>query len=275
MNATDEWYAVERVTEHSWRITEGGLFGSYLIEGDDRALVVDAGAGIGDLRGLVEKLTNRPVTLLLSHSHWDHIGNASQFENVIADEREHDGGRVAGTGLAYGPDEWIADWRAAGNDFPDEFDADNYRLEPATSVETVVPGDSIDLGETTVELIATPGHSRGHLGVLDRASGILYGGDVLHRDHGLYVHFDGCSLRDYVETFDRLVDLRDAGDFDTLHVSHASSLAGDDLSLFDEFYDGLNEILADEREYERIDDGVPARRYQIAGKDVLTKPDIT
>lgn len=274
MNATDEWYDVERMTERSWRIREGTIFGSYLIKGDDRALVIDTGAGIGDLRGLVEKLVDVPVRLLLSHSHWDHIGNASKFEDVVADEREHDGGRVTASGLAYGPDEWIADWQAAGNDFPDDFDPDGFEIEPTTGIETVSPGDAIDLGETTVELLETPGHSRGHLAVLDREADVLYGGDVVHRNHGLYVHFDGCSVRDYVDTFDRLIDMRDAGAFDTVHVSHARSLSGDDLSLLDAFHDGLTDILAGEREYERTEDGVSARRYRIAGKEVLTKPTV-
>ena len=69
MNATDEWYDVEPYAAGVWRIVEGGLFGLYLVAGEDRALLIDAGAGVGDLRGMVDQLVEVPVTLLLTHGH--------------------------------------------------------------------------------------------------------------------------------------------------------------------------------------------------------------
>jgi len=276
VNRTDEWYDVERVTDRSWRIAEGTIFGSYLIEGDDRALLIDAGIGIGDLRGMAAELTDLPVTLLLSHAHWDHVGNASQFDEVLADGREHENGRVEVSYIGYHPSEWIADWQSAGREFPDEFDPDGYEIGPVTGIETVAPDEEIDLGGVTVELLPVPGHSPGQLAVLDREQGVLYGGDVFHRNHGLYVHFEGCSVESYVDTFDRLIGLWDAGAFDTVYISHERPLSGEDLSLLETFRDGLDAVLADDLEYEQVDDGTgtPARRYEIAGYPVLTKPDI-
>lgn len=274
MNATDDWYDIERVTDRSWRIAEGTIFGSYLIAGDDRAVVIDAGAGIGDLRGMVEGLVDVPATLLLSHTHWDHVGNASQFDEIVADEREHDAGRVDAEPMSYDPGAWMEEWRAAGNKLPAGVDPGGFEIEPATGVESVVPDDEIDLGGATLELLGTPGHARGHLAALDRDAGILYGGDVVHRDQGLYVHFEGCDLHEYVDTFERLIALRDEGAFDTVHVSHARPIAGDDLSILDAFHEGLTEILAGERDFNRVERGAPARRYEIAGKNVLTKPEI-
>jgi len=278
MNATDDWYDVEQLTDHGWRIAEGVLFGSYLIEGTDRALLVDAGGGVGDLRGMVNELVDVPVTLLLSHSHWDHIGAAHQFDDVCIHplERTADGRvttDVVTDDFGYGPGDWVSDWRAAGRAFPDGFDPDGFAIEPVTDVEAVEPGDTIDLGGRTLELHHVPGHSPGQLAALDRADGVLYGGDVLHREHGLYVHFDGCDLAAYRDTLARLCELRETGAFDTLHVSHADSLSGEELDLLDAFREGLEEILAGEREGERVDEYPPAIRYEIAGKDVLTKPD--
>ena len=278
MNATEEWYDVDRLTDHSWRLTEAVLFGSFLVEGEDRALLIDAGSGAGDLRGMVEQLVDVPVTLLLSHSHWDHIGAAHQFDDVCIHPRERTAdGRVTTDvvtdDFGYAPEDWVADWRAADRPFPDGFDPDGFEIQPVEDVAAVEPGDTIDLGGRTLELHHVPGHSPGQLAALDREDGVLYGGDVLHREHALYVHFEGCDLSAYLDTLERLCDLRDAGAFDTLHVSHAPSLSGDELSLLDSFRDGVADILAGELEGERVDDHPPAVRYEIAGKDVLVDPD--
>jgi len=278
MNATDDWYEVEALGDDDWRLTEGSLFGSYLVEGTDRALLVDAGAGAGDLRGMAGELVDAPVTLLLSHSHWDHIGNAHQFDDVRIHPLERtDDGRVTTDVITddfgYGPADWVADWRAAGQPFPDGFDSDGFEIEPATGVAAVEPGDTIDLGGRRLELHHVPGHSPGQLAALDREAGTLYGGDVLHNEHALYVHFDGCDLRAYADTLARLCDLREDGAFDTLHVSHDASLSGDDLALLDDLREGVEAILAGEREGELVDDHPPARRFEVAGKDVLVKPD--
>jgi hypothetical protein len=51
MNATDDWYDIDRLSDHSYRLTEGGVFGTFLIVGDDRALQVDAGGGVATFAG--------------------------------------------------------------------------------------------------------------------------------------------------------------------------------------------------------------------------------
>lgn len=276
MNATDDWYEIEELTDHSYRIAEGAIFNSYLVEGEDAALLIDTGAGFGDLPEMVGRLTDRPVTVLVTHSHWDHIGAAAGFDDVLVHERELTDGRLsAGTlseGGGYGPQQFAADWRDAGREFPDGVDPETFEIEPVERPETVEAGDVIDLGGRTLELVAVPGHAPGQLAALDRADGVLYGADVIHREHGLYVHFEGCDIHAYVDTLKRLIDLCDSGAFDTLYIAHDRPLSGEDLSLLDDLLDGLDAILEDELEYETADG---AREYEIAGVSVLTKPDVT
>ena len=278
MNATDDWYEVEELSGHSWRITEAVLFGSFLIAGEDRALLIDAGAGAGDLRATAKDLVDVPVTLLLSHSHWDHIGAAHQFDDVRINpvERTEDGRvttDVVTDEFGYGPEDWVADWRDAGRSFPNGFNPDGFEIKPVNDVEAADPGTVLDIGGRVLELHHAPGHSPGQLMALDREAGVLYGGDVLHNEHALYVHFEGCDLGVYEQTLGHLCELRDAGAFDTLHVSHAPPLSGDELALLDELHQGVQEILAGEREGEYVDDHPSAIRYEVGGKDVLVKPD--
>src|SRR5262245_57368022 len=62
---------------------------SYLIVGRDRALPSDTGLGLVPIRPVVEELTGLPVTVLNSHTHFDHVGGNAEFEDVIARDTEY------------------------------------------------------------------------------------------------------------------------------------------------------------------------------------------
>jgi glyoxylase-like metal-dependent hydrolase (beta-lactamase superfamily II) len=280
MNQTDGWYEVERIGDGSYRIVEGSHYGLFLVPGSERNLVVDAGIGVGDLRGLVENLVDGPVTLLLTHWHWDHIGNAAQFDDVYihADELSPEG-RVAIDGrseeFVSRPAKFVTDWRAAGNDFPKGFTPEAFAIDPVENPSTAVHNTIFNLGNRRIECYHTPGHARGHLAALDRKAGVLYGGDVIHADAGLYVHFQGCNLQAYRETLTRLIDFREEGAFDTLLTSHNPPFVGEELSVLDRLRDGLRCILNGEADSERVNtDWGKANRYEFDGSPVFTPPTI-
>ncbi|THE65302.1 MBL fold metallo-hydrolase [Salinadaptatus halalkaliphilus] len=278
MNATDDWYDIEQVADRTYHIDEAGGYGMVLFEGEDRSVVVDAGAGVGDLYGLTTELVETPVTMVLSHTHWDHIGAASQFDDVLVGQPELPAdGRVAVDTLT---DEFedaaaafLRRWLEAGYDLPDGFDPDGYELESFEATPAPVE-EGIDIGDRTLELYPLPGHAPGQIGVLDPATGVLYGGDVLHVDRDLYVMFEGGDLEAYVDTFATLVDLRDAGAFDTLLTSHNEPITGDDLAVLEKLRDGVREILEGDREYEIADTKWgDVRSYPIGETNVLTPID--
>lgn len=279
MNSTDDWYDVERVTDRGYRIREGDGYRQYLVVGADRATLIDAGVGVGDLRGLVESRVDVPVTLLLTHWHWDHVGNAAQFDDVrIGAGDVGPDGRVAVDAhtdeFVDRPATFVDEWRSAGNAFPDDFDPAEYGVDPVAHPTTVEPGETFDLGDRRLTFVETPGHSRGHLAVLDRSEGVLYGGDVVHRDAGLYAHFEGSDLRAYRETFERLVALRNEGAFDTLLTGHNPPFAGDDLAFLDRLRGGLERILDGAATPERVETAWgPADRYEFDGSPVVARPD--
>src|SRR5947209_4772740 len=61
---------------------------SYLIAGERSAVLFDTGMGIGDIREATSELTRLPVTVLNSHTHFDHVGGNWQFSNVLAMDTE-------------------------------------------------------------------------------------------------------------------------------------------------------------------------------------------
>ena len=54
----------------------------WLVEGREKALLVDTGLGVGDLRGEVEALTDKPVIVANTHGHGDHSGGNYAFDRV-------------------------------------------------------------------------------------------------------------------------------------------------------------------------------------------------
>ena len=81
----DDWFEVYELLEGTYAIYEPYQFQEaicYLVLGDERAALVDSGNGIGDVRAVVSRLTDLPVTVLLTHEHPDHYGGASAFASV-------------------------------------------------------------------------------------------------------------------------------------------------------------------------------------------------
>ena len=67
-----------QLDEHTWIGTGNLMFNEslYLLEGDNRAILIDAGTKIPGLKKIVESITDKPVTLVATHVHPDHTGSA-------------------------------------------------------------------------------------------------------------------------------------------------------------------------------------------------------
>ena len=151
---------------------------AWLALGERAALLIDSGIGVHPLRPCIEAITDLPVTLLLSHSHFDHIGGAHEFErrcahreeaDVLADptpERTQWAGWLTGASFAHPP-------------FQD-FDMSRYAIAPAPPTRLVEDGDRIDLGGRALEILHMPGHSPGLLCLLDAETGALFSSDALY-----------------------------------------------------------------------------------------------
>ena len=58
---TQDWYSVNEFAPGSYQITEGGRFNMLLLVGDDKAVAIDGGIGIANLRKLYESITDKPI----------------------------------------------------------------------------------------------------------------------------------------------------------------------------------------------------------------------
>ena len=88
---------VEKLADGVWSLLSPGGCPTlcYLVEGAERALLIDTGFGVGDLKALCERLTDKPLLVVDTHSHGDHVLGNPQFDRVYIHALDLEAGRAA------------------------------------------------------------------------------------------------------------------------------------------------------------------------------------
>ena len=70
-----------QIDEHTWVGTGHMMYNEslYLVEGNDKAVLIDAGTKIKDLDKIVASITKKPIMLVATHVHPDHTGSAIDY----------------------------------------------------------------------------------------------------------------------------------------------------------------------------------------------------
>jgi glyoxylase-like metal-dependent hydrolase (beta-lactamase superfamily II) len=176
----DTWFEVYEVAHSVFAIyeprqSEGTI--SYLILGNERAVLFDTGMGIGDLKKLTSELTKLPIVVLNSHTHDDHVGSNWQFSTIYG--MDTDFTRQSALGSSADAQKEIAPSEICG-DLPAGFDAKTYATRPWKITKYIHDGESIDLGGRALKVIATPGHTPDAICLFDQANGLLFTGDTYY-----------------------------------------------------------------------------------------------
>lgn len=203
-----------------------------LIEGEKAALLVDTGYGVEDVSAFVATLTDKPVTVLLTHNHHDHALGARWFDKTVMlpeDQAEWpvftgEAKRrvVLGQAQAKGLLVTEADFLAGECRMPFS-----------------VHGGTLDLGGLTAEIIPCPGHTPGSCVVYIPARKLLLTGDDWNPCTWLF--FDAAlGVKQYRENVRALQELP------FTHVLCSHQIALYPRSAFDDFVDHLtDDVLRD------------------------------
>ncbi len=212
------WFEVYRIADGVFAIYEPGQFEeviSFLVTGEEKALLFDTGLGIGNMKRVVEQLTDLDVIVLNSHTHYDHIGGNYQFDTIYARDTAYTRGRAAGS-----QPEAVAEFLREGwvwKPLPEGFVVEDYRSRAFAISRFVDEGDIIDLGGRKLEILSTPGHAPDSICLIDRENRLLLTGDSFYLAP-LYTHLEGSDFLDYAKTAARLSGLAD--DIDAALTSH-------------------------------------------------------
>jgi glyoxylase-like metal-dependent hydrolase (beta-lactamase superfamily II) len=204
--ATDPWFEVYKVAPGVFAIYEPRQFEeviSYLIVGHKQALLFDTGMGIGNILKVTSQLTSRPVVVLNSHTHDDHVGGNWQFDFIYG--MDTDFTRNNARGSREDAQAEIAPDQLCG-DLPRGFDPKSYATKPWKIAHSIHDGFKIDLGGRTLEVLSTPGHTPDAISLLDRANGLLFTGDTYY-PAPIWLYRPETDLDAYVASVRRLAAL--------------------------------------------------------------------
>lgn len=79
----DDHFTMEKLAPDTYAIGEPRYYQenfNYLLVGDNRAMLFDAGPGVRGIIPVVKSITDLPIVFLPSHFHYDHVGNGILFE---------------------------------------------------------------------------------------------------------------------------------------------------------------------------------------------------
>lgn len=225
-------FTAQRLPNGVTEITDLSGVHCFLVEGRDKALLIDTMTGLRGLPAFVATLTDLPVEVALAHGHMDHAGGVFEFGRCYihpADIPMLDGRTLpARVGYVRGqlPPGEAPEASAFVPDGPVEF-------------VPLKAGDKLDLGGRALEVLHVPGHTRGSLCYLDTASGDFFAGDACNNNTLLMMDVSA-TIEEYLEALLALKERQ--GDIRRFYLFHGPSLQ--DKSCIDDNIQCCRDILA-------------------------------
>ena len=173
------------------------------LRGRDKDALIDSGMGVVSLREHVPLVTERPLVAIASHTHFDHVGCHHEFGERVVHRAEADI-LAAPTRASTLADPYVTDDIFTALP-PEPYASTTYAVRAAPATRLVEDGDTIDLGNRTLEVIHTPGHSPGGIALWEAATATLFSGDIVY-DGPLIENTYHANAEDYVRSMKRLLD---------------------------------------------------------------------
>lgn len=194
----------------------------YLVEGKKEAVLVDSCLGVGHLKDFIGTLTQKPITVILTHGHVDHAMGAPEFERVYMNHEDNE------VFTEHSPLEVRKNYLAmnTGDHMP-EFKDEDYVPPVQPDFHDLEDGKVFDLGGIHVEAHALPGHTSGSMVILIPEKRILILGDACNTATFLF-DAHSLSVEAYRENLIR-ANKRLMGSYDCVFLSHHDMEACPDI----------------------------------------------
>lgn len=171
-------FRITRIAPDTYHILDAGEASFYLIAGEDRAAVIDTGITPGGkILPVIRELTDKPLILVLTHAHIDHMHHMDEFETVYMCHEE---------------------LTMAEETLRHMMGGKELNLAGTIDIRT---NDIIDLGGEQLEICQIPGHTPGSAAILAKGRNLLFTGDAIGSGYGVWMQTPGAlSLEVYYES---------------------------------------------------------------------------
>ena len=225
-------FTAQRLPNGVTEITDLSGVHCFLVEGRDKALLIDTMTGLRGLPAFVATLTDLPVEVALTHGHMDHAGGVFEFGRCYIHPEDIPmlDGRTLPARVGY----------VRGQLPPGEApEASAFVPDGPVEFVPLKAGDKLDLGGRALEVLHVPGHTRGSLCYLDTASGDFFAGDACNNNTLLMMDVSA-TIEEYLEALLALKERQ--GDIRRFYLFHGPSLQ--DKSCIDDNIQCCRDILA-------------------------------
>lgn len=203
----------EFLSDRLIRIIEVGGVSCYLVIGDDRACLLDTGCGYGNLKEYVETLTNKPVFVILTHAHLDHMGASALFDEVYMNHKDNIIFKEQGQ-----LDERIAEARR----FEDTkyFTIEDLVPTRTDEIKNIEDDQVFDLGNMHIKMIPVYGHTPGMMCPLIVEERAIIFGDACGVSTLIFDDFHSLTISEYR---DSLLNLKKyENEYDHIYRNHGN-----------------------------------------------------
>jgi len=238
----------------------------FLLVGSEKAAIVDTGMGLVSLKAEVRQVTDLPVVVLNTHGHWDHVGGNWEFDERVAHPLEVE------TMAKDVPLPFVREVVDSGAEIAEQLQMEigsEAVVRGTRPTRLIEDGDTISLGDRTLEVIEVPGNSPGHLAFLDRGERYLLTGDAGY-EGTMYVQMAGGDAQAYMTSLARLADIEDIEEYQILPGHGHAPLPG---SIMPELAEFIAEVCDDRVPWEPWEKDPAVRRYYRGRLGALIRPD--
>ncbi len=220
------WFDIQELAPNLFGIGEFGHYEevlSFLLIGEQSAVLIDSGLGLFSMKHEVEKLTQLPCSVINTHAHFDHVGSNYEFDHVAM--FDHPINRKAATdGFTESYlSKWITEQQFMGH--PPHGMRQPYVILPFPFAQFF--GDNEAVNDTFPNMIAlhTPGHSDESVSFFDQSTGWLFAGDLLYngpifieKEGGLQKYRDSIAKVNALNDVTRIFASHNEYEFSKLHL---------------------------------------------------------
>ncbi|MBN2805035.1 MAG: MBL fold metallo-hydrolase [Prolixibacteraceae bacterium] len=172
--------AITQLEKDMWVIETTDMTTMYLIEGTEKALLIDTGTKCEDLEKVLRQITQKPLYVVLTHLHGDHAGNINYFGEIYL--------HPADTLLM------------------------SHLQKPYEGKITFVDeGDVFDLGGKQIVVSHMPGHTPGSIVLLDWQAGNCYTGDAFGSGQVWCQLWPFSPMASYAASCSKMLNIMDQG----------------------------------------------------------------
>ena len=284
----ESWFAIRELGRGVHLIGEPPHVNAYLIQGTERAALIDTGLGIANIRKAVESVTDQEIVVVNTHYHFDHSMGNHLFEDIAIHEegvralQEQVPRELLQLYMEFSQDllENVNAYReldarffhflteeTTPRMFPDDFDREQWTHVPTSATQILRDGDEVDLGDRTLSVLHTPGHTPDSICLFDEKDGVLFGGDTINTGP-VYAQFPDSDVGAFAASTRRLTKI--ASEVRVVYVAHFSRYATDS-AIISETADGFRAVLEENVDWSHTRDmlGTVVREARFARFSIL------